>query len=62
MSRRTVYTWRRLVREPDGFIRYTHGETTDPHTPPTAEDGWQRIYSFGVGKVKDAGDSPPRPS
>lgn len=30
--------------------------------PPNDDEGWERVYSFGLGRIEGAGGSPPRVS
>jgi hypothetical protein len=52
-----------------GWVNKKTGEYVEVHrplkeydVPPTEEDEWERVFSFGVGRVEGGGSSPSRPS
>lgn len=53
------YTWKNTQtgREVEIWNRME-----DCNVPPAEEGEWERVYSFGVGRVEGAGSSPARPS
>jgi hypothetical protein len=48
--------------ETDGRRVYDTVISDNMAVPPDDRDGWERVFSFGVGKVSGAGNSPSRSS
>jgi hypothetical protein len=53
--------WYEWMNTKTGKIRMLYRPHEDRNEPPDSDEGWQRRYTFGVGKVEGAGDSPARP-
>lgn len=54
-----IYAWKNTY---SGEVVEVLRPMSECNTPPDSTNQWERVYSFGVGRVEGAGSSPARPS
>lgn len=52
-----LYTWKNVKT---GEVVEMMRPMAEATIPPNDDDGWERIYNFGVGRVEGGGGSPAR--